>query len=698
MSPNRLAQETSPYLLQHRDNPVDWYPWGPDALERARAEDRPIFLSIGYAACHWCHVMEHESFEDEETAADLNRSFVSVKVDREERPDLDAIYMDAVQALTGQGGWPMSVFLTPDGRPFYGGTYFPNERRYGMPAFRDVLAALERAWREQRAEVESSAARLAEAIDRGSRLASAPIEPDEAFAGRLERAVGALRGAFDPVNGSWGGAPKFPQPMTIEFVLRMWTRGGDPEALEMARTTLERMAAGGIHDQVGGGFHRYATDAIWLVPHFEKMLYDNALLATAYLHAWQATGDSHYLAVSRRTLDYLLREMTTDEGAFAASQDADTEGHEGLTYVWTLRELEPILREDAPLFAAAYDVTPVGNWEGSSIPRRVLDDARLAERFGMTEEDVSSRLERARSALLSAREKRPQPPRDDKALAGWNGLAIGAFAQAGAMLEEPRYVAAAERAAGFLLGALRPDGRLRRSYKDGRASHQGVLEDHANLADGLLSLYEATGEGRWFSAARELVDQILAHFRAPDGGFFDTADDHETLITRPRSLQDNAVPSGSAMATLALLRLAALTGESSYRDAAEASLRLVADLAPRYPTAFAQWLSALDLAVGPIDEIAIVGEPLREDVQGLARVTREGFRPRQVLALGPPGAGADVPLLADRSELDGRATAYVCRGFVCDRPVTDPAELRARLAAAAGTTAVSGSFPAVPSS
>ncbi len=710
---NHLAGETSPYLLQHAHNPVDWFPWGREALERARLLDRPIFLSVGYASCHWCHVMAHESFEDPATAADLNAGFVAVKVDREERPDLDAIYMEAVQALTGQGGWPMSVFLTPDGRPFYGGTYFPAASRYGMPAFREVLAAVTRAWRGDRAQVEAAATRLAEAVaaQQAAPLAGA-AEGEEGGAsgsggasrlvgldGRplvarraqraaieeaaLERAVEVIEAGFDPAGGGWGQAPKFPQPMTIEFLLRRYVATGAELPLSMAQRSLDAMAAGGIHDQLGGGFARYSTDAAWLVPHFEKMLYDNAQLARAYLHGWQVTGEPRFRAVAESTLDYLVREMTVADGAFASGQDADTAGVEGGTYVWTAAQVAAALGSEAgTLFAAAYDVTPQGNWESRTILRRAATDAELAERFAMPEATVAERLAEARARLLARRAERPQPARDDKALAAWNGLAVAAFAEAAVALERDDYRAVAERAVGLLLERLVvADGRLRRSWKDGRASHDGVLEDHTHLAEGLLALYQATFEERWFVAARELMERVLARFADPAGGFFDTADDHERLIARPKAVQDNALPSGNAMAATVLLRLAAFTGEGRFRTAAEEALGLVVGLVERYPTAFAQWLVAMDLAARPMDEIALVGAPDDPQLAALLRVVRGRFRPQAVLAAARPEAtpGSAVPLLRERPQLGGRATAYVCHGFACQRPVTSPEELGGQL-------------------
>jgi len=697
MTANRLAGETSPYLLQHAHNPVDWYPWGAEALERARLLDRPIFLSIGYAACHWCHVMERESFEDPATAAFLNEHFVAIKVDREERPDLDAVYMDAVQAMTGSGGWPMTVFLAPDGRPFYGGTYFPNTRRHGLPSFLDVLAGVAGAWRERRPELEESATNLAARVARQVRLSEGEAALD---AGLLDAAVGALEAGFDAQHGGWGSAPKFPQPMAIDFLLRR-AAAGDARALPIARRALDRMAAGGIFDQLAGGFARYATDAAWLVPHFEKMLYDNAQLARVYVHAWALTGEPAYLRVATATLDFVAREMTLPDGVFAASLDADTGGEEGATYTWTADEVRDVLvgagLSDAwPLFAEAYDVTEAGNWEGRVIFRRVASDAGRAERHGRAPDEVADLLERARVALLAVRDRRPQPARDDKALAGWNGLMLGAFAEAAALLSRDgdpalgaaaaRYRALAERAADRLLAVLRgPDGRFLRSWKDGQARHTGTLEDQACMADGLLALYEATADERWFVAAGETADAILARFGDPAGGFHDTADDAEALVARPRSLQDNAVPSGGAMAATVLLRLAALTGEGRHVDAAEAALGVVGAAPAEHPTAFAQWLAAIDWHVGPVDEIAIVGDPADPRTERLAAVARGApghlrWRPRRVIAIGADPRVTAVPLLQGRFALRGLPTVFVCRGFACRQPVTEPEALAAILA------------------
>ena len=687
---NRLANETSPYLLQHAHNPVDWFPWGPDALTRAKLLDRPIFLSIGYAACHWCHVMERESFEDEATAAYLNEHFIAIKVDREERPDLDQVYMGAVQALTGGGGWPMSVFLTPEGRPFYGGTYFPDTPRHGLPSFRQLLDGIDLAWRTQRAELEQTGARLVAGLVAGARTAASEAPSPDV----LERAVTLIVQSSDAINGGWGGAPKFPQPMTIELLLRR-AAAGESRTLPVARRALDRMADGGIHDQLGGGFHRYSTDARWLVPHFEQMLYDNAQLARVYLHAWGLTGDPRYLAVAMGTLDYLLRELRTDDGAFAASQDADTGGVEGATFTWRAEEIREILGEDVALFSTAYGVTAGGNWEGATILSRLRTGAELAQLYGLPVRDVEGRLEGARERLLALRAARPQPARDDKALAAWNGLAIGTLADAARLLgfaadgtvpglaaAASRYREAAEQAATTILdGLLGPDGRLGRSWKDGRVSGQGVLEDYANLADGLLALHEATFDEHWFTTARALMDSVLERFTDPDGGFFDTATDHERLVTRPKDSQDNATPSGGAMATFVLLRLAALTGEGRYRTAAERAIATVTPLAVRYPTAFATWLQAIDLVLTDIAEIAVVGDLAEPATRELLREASAGYAPARVVAASAlEGSASAIPLLHDRPRLGGLPTAYVCRGFACRAPVTDAAALRAQLA------------------
>jgi uncharacterized protein YyaL (SSP411 family) len=597
--------------------------------------------------------------------------------------------MGAVQTMTGQGGWPMSVFLTPEGRPFYGGTYFPDEPRHGMPSFRQVLAGVRSAWTTQRADIEAAGARLVDALVQNQATAG-PASAALPAVSVLEAAASAIDAAFDDATGGWGRAPKFPQPMTLEALLRRHLAGGDPRPLAIARRSLDAMSAGGIHDQLGGGFHRYATDALWLVPHFEQMLYDNAQLARVYAHSWAVSGEPRDLATARGVLDYLLRELRTPDGGFAASQDADTEGTEGATFVWTADEVRATLGDDAPLFAAAYGVTDDGNWEGRTILSRVVDDGELAERFGIAEPAVEDRLAEARSRLFAWRATRPQPARDDKVLAAWNGLAIGALAEAARLLggsPDPevreageRYRDAAAVACGAVLDGLRaPGGRLRRSWKDGRASAEGVLEDYACLADGLLSLYEATFDERWYQEAVDLVESILRHFADPAGGFYDTADDGERLVVRPRDVQDNATPSGGAMATTVLLRLAALTGEGRYRSGAERALAGVASYLVRYPTGFAQWLCALEVAHAPVAEVALIGDPADPARARLVEVTARGYHPFRVLAATADPASTSVPLLRDRFALGGRATAFVCRDFACRQPVTEPEALAAPL-------------------
>jgi uncharacterized protein YyaL (SSP411 family) len=674
--PNRLVNETSPYLLQHAENPVDWYPWGEDAVRRAKAEDKPIFLSIGYAACHWCHVMEHESFENPAIAAIMNEHFVSVKVDREERPDLDDLYMKAVVAMTGQGGWPMSVFLTPTGTPFFGGTYYPPEPRGGMPSFPQILIGISKAWRERRVDIERAGAELLEAVRREN---AAGTRDDALTISTLEAAEGRLERGFDLARGGWGGAPKFPQPMTIEFLLRASVRAGEQSAITMASSTLTHMAHGGIYDQIGGGFHRYATDAVWLVPHFEKMLYDNAQLARVYAHAWQATGAPLCRRVAEETLDYLIREMTDPAGGLYSSTDADSEGEEGKYFVWTADEIFAALGDDAKLFAEAYGVTDEGNFEGKTILHVARDPQALAADRGITVESVETRLAAARIVLRDIRNTRVKPGLDDKVLTAWNGMALAALADAARIFERSDYLTAARANASFILREMQTDeGRLLRTWRRGRAKLNAYLEDYACFIDGLLALYEADFNPRWFTEAWRLADVMIAHFEDPAGGLFDTSDDHEMLPVRPKSLQDSATPSGNAMAATVLLRLAAFTGENRYREVAEGALRMVQPLPATYPTAFAQWLSALDFALARPKEIAIVGDPAGADTLALLRVARGGYRPNQVVAVG--GTFEDtIPLLTGRTPIDGHATAFVCENFACQLPVTDPDALAGQL-------------------
>ncbi len=625
---NRLADETSPYLLQHAENPVDWYPWGEEALSLARGEDRPILLSIGYAACHWCHVMEHESFEDAETAALMNEHFVSVKVDREERPDIDAVYMDAVVALTGHGGWPMTVFLTPDGEPFFGGTYFPPAPRHGLPSFREVLEAVAQAYRERRGEVAQSARQLVAAVRDSAELEPSNEPLTDSVLGDAAR---NLQRIFDPQWGGFGGAPKFPPASTLEFLLR---RG----ELDPATRTLDAMAAGGMYDLVGGGFHRYSVDERWLVPHFEKMLYDNALLVPAYLHAWVVTGEERYRRVAEESCEYLLRDLALPGGGFASSQDADTDGVEGLTYTWTAAEGVP-----------AELLEPFEH--GRSIIRGQLDPA-------------------LRSRLLEERSQRPQPARDDKAIAAWNGLALAALAEAGRRLSSEELLRAAAQLGDFLLGELSgPDGRLFRTWRNGRASIPGYLEDYADVAHGLIELHVATGDLRWLEEAKRLARLAVELFADETrGGFYMTAHDAEQLVARKKDLDDNPVPSGNSMLAHVLLRLARIYGDDELERHAVGVLRLMHTALGRVPSAFGWALCALDLYLSPPRELAIIGTPDDE----LARVALAPFEPNAVVAFGP---SEEVPLLVGKARVDGKPTLYVCERFACKAPVTDPAQI-----------------------
>ena len=677
---NRLAGQTSPYLLQHAHNPVDWYPWGEEALERARREDKPIFLSVGYAACHWCHVMERESFEDEATAALMNERFVSIKVDREERPDLDGIYMDAVQALNqGQGGWPMSVFLTPDGKPFYAGTYFPREPRFGMPSFTQVLTGLAEAWLARRDDVEQQGARLIDAIARAEAIPGST----EPLGVEIEReASDRLRHAFDPAWGGFGGAPKFPQPMTLDFLLRMAVRG-TADALDMVAVTLNRIAAGGIHDHVGGGFARYSTDATWRVPHFEKMLYDNAQLAQLYARSWLLTRDARHREIASSTLAYLAREMQHPDGGFFSSQDADSEGVEGKFFTWEWSELVDLVGEPV---AAAFGATSVGNWEGTNVLWRPEPVDVIAARYGMDAEDLRTQMDAARSALFRARERRVRPGTDDKVLTAWNALAIRAFAEAGRAFGEPELVRTATRCAAFVWDNLQDErGRLLRSWRNGSAGGPGFADDYALLSAAMLTLFETTADVRWFRAARWLGDELIRLFHdEAGGGFFQTGSDAERLVVRPKDLYDNAVPSANSAAAEALLRLALFTGEAGYERAGVSALRLVRDLMAHAPTGFGHALSALDLYVGPSREVAIVGEPTESaTVALLDEVFRVRYLPNAVVAASAPddGAADEVPLLRDRPQIEGRPTAYVCERFSCRIPVTDPPALAEQLVA-----------------
>ena len=682
--PNRLANETSPYLAQHQDNPVDWYPWGEEALSRARAQNMPILLSIGYAACHWCHVMAHESFEDADTAAIMNDLYVNIKVDREERPDLDTIYMEAVQALTGHGGWPMTVFLTPEGVPFYGGTYYPPEPRHGMPAFRDILRGVAQAYRERPDDVSHNADQLRERLQSGFGFGADTTEEGALDAAILDEAAQRLAANFDPLHGGFGSAPKFPQGMVLDFLLRQYVRTGSAATLALAETTLEKMARGGMYDQLGGGFHRYSVDERWLVPHFEKMLYDNAILVPVYLHAYQLTGKDLYRRVAIETLEWVAREMSDIDGGFYSSLDADSEGVEGKFYVWSLEELQRLLGpEDARLVAEYFGATARGNFEGTNILHLPRTIDVVAQRAGVEIERIGEALDRGRVILFAAREERVRPGRDEKVLTAWNGLMIRAFAEAATILGDDGYRVRAEDAANFLLRRLRrEDGRLLRSYKDGQSKLLGYLEDYAFLADGLLALYEATFAPRWLEEAQSLAEATIGLFwDAESGTFYDTGSDHETLIARPKTIFDNAIPSGSSVALEVLQRLATIYDRPSWRERTERVLVGMREPMQRHPTGFGRLLSALDFALATPQEVAIVGSLGFGDTSALLATVRSRFRPNTVLAVREPGTREAIQpaLLRSRNLVEGRATAYVCERYACQRPVTTPRELAAQL-------------------
>ena len=656
---NRLADETSPYLQQHKDNPVDWYPWGEEAFAKAKAQDKPILLSVGYAACHWCHVMAHESFEDEETARVMNELFVNVKVDREERPDVDAVYMEAVQSMTGHGGWPMTVWLTPEGRPFYGGTYFPKTPRAGMPAFTQICRAVAQTWKERREDILDQASRLTGMLQAAAQFTPAdePVPTREA----IDDAAAKLAEQFDTAWGGFGRAPKFPQPDLYELLLRAHARSGDEATLAMVTTSLDAMASGGIYDHLGGGFHRYSVDREWLVPHFEKMLYDQALLARLYLHAWQVTGEERYRQVAAETIDYVRRDLHHPGGGFSSSEDADSEGVEGKFYVWSVAEVRDVLGDAADAAIEWWGITPAGNFEGANIlTRPVRGDLIRPEP-----------VEKARQALFAAREKRVRPGLDDKVLTEWNALFLSTLAEAGAAMGREDWLEDARANADFLLGALRrEDGRWLRSWQRGQPRHLAYAADHAALVAAFCRMAEATGEAMWIDEARATADALLDLFWDDEvGGVFTVGRDAEQLITRAKDLIDNVIPSANGSAAVALVRLAALTGEERYRERAEQILQLVAEPLRRHPTAFAHLLGAVDLLNAPVTEIAVVGD--RPD---LVRAVQSRFLPNAVLAWGEPYPS---PLFEGRTE----GLAYVCRNYACQRPTDTVEELLAQLAA-----------------
>jgi len=717
---NRLSNQSSPYLLQHAHNPVDWFPWGEEALSKAKAEDKPIFLSIGYAACHWCHVMAHESFEDPETAAFMNEHFVNIKVDREERPDLDTIYMQVTVAMTGSGGWPMSVFLAPDLKPFYAGTYFPPVRRYNMPSFKEILSGLANAWKMDRNEVLKAGQQVVTHLQSQNKNQKSELLTREHY----DAIAASITNSYDWGYGGWGAAPKFPQAMTLEFMLAHSVSNHQPEHLKLIKHCLHAMARGGMYDVIGGGFSRYSTDNFWRVPHFEKMLYDNALLVRAYSHAWQVTKEPAFKRIVEETLEFIMREMTHPQGGFYSSLDADSEHEEGKFYVWTLDEIRGVLKEDSEFFETAYGISAKGNWEGRTVLQRSMDDSSLAAHFQLDPELIPAKLRESHLKLLSVRSSRIRPGTDDKVLTAWNGLMLAAFAEAARMPETPAlpgtarqgkcapgtsvasdseetsqpsrglprreehpprndiYLQAATRSAEFLLNEMRPNGQLRRSWREGKTTNEVFLEDYAALILGLLELYQTDFNVRWFKSARELADEMIEKFSDPQGGFFDTPNDSKTLLIRPKDIQDNATPSGNALACEALIKIAGFTDNGRYRDLAEEALMLVSDYALRAPTGFARWLSAGDAlrALGKMKQIAVMGEAGEENFERMIQIVRAEYRPGMIISASPHPPSDGAPnLLHERVMMNGKATAYVCEGFVCKQPATDPDELEKHL-------------------
>ncbi len=679
--PNRLIHEQSPYLRQHAYNPVDWYPWGEEALSRARAENKPILLSIGYSACHWCHVMERESFEDPETARLMNDLFVPIKVDREERPDLDQIYMDAVQAFSGRGGWPLTMFLTPEGGPFFGGTYFPPQDRHGLPAFKRVLVSVAQAYRERVQDVAHNVEKITQAVAAMSGYSAPQGEVPQTI---VVEAAAALTRHYDRTYGGIGQAPKFPNSFAFSLLLRALDISADPALAEMVDRTLTHMAKGGIYDQIGGGFHRYSVDQQWLVPHFEKMLYDNALLSRLYLDAARALDRGEFLDIAREIFDYVLREMTSPEGGFYSTQDADSEGEEGKFFLWTQDEVRSILGPDlAPIAQRYFDVSAEGNFEGKNILHRTIDAAEAARLFELSEPEIERKIAEIKRRLFQAREHRVKPARDEKMLAAWNGLMIGSMAEGALVLADPRLLQAATRAADFVMTTMWDGHALKRSCKDGAARFNAYLEDYASMANALLDLYEASLDTRYIVQARALMDVVLDRFRdRENGGFFFTSDDHERLITRPKPMFDGSTPSGNSEAVLALLRLHTYVGEEAYLREAERTLKLFGGLMMQQPMGFVHMLEALDREHRGAQEIVLVGNPEADDFkQWRERIGLMYLPNRALFAVNPaaPAAGFVPEAARDKTQLDGRLTAYVCRGFTCSPPQTSLAGLEAEL-------------------
>ena len=676
MHTNRLAEETSPYLLQHAHNPVDWYPWGEEAFAKAKKEDKPILLSIGYSACHWCHVMEKESFEDEETAKAMNDNFVSIKVDREERPDLDAIYMEAVQALTGSGGWPMTVFLTPDRKPFFGGTYFPPDEGHGIPSFKRILTAISEAYKARKQEVVKDAEELHKRLNE-------KITTERAELNKLPIEVAFLQldSSFDKINGGFGRAPKFPQPTALELLIRIGRKQGFAQAGKIVEFSLLKMARGGVYDHLGGGFHRYSVDSRWLVPHFEKMLYDNALLSRVYLHNYQISKSPISRKVVEETIDCVLREMTNPKGGFYSTQDADSEGEEGKFYLWAKEEIKKVLGNDTEIFCTYYGVTEEGNFEGKNILNIPKEPSEVASMLKISISRLEETIRECRKKLLAERNRRVKPARDDKALASWNGLMLSSISETARVLARKDYLNAAEKNAEFILSTVK-DGRLLHVWKDETAKINGYLEDYAFFAEGLIELYQSTFNPKWLAEAQRLASVIIDHFEdKTNGGYYDTSDDHEQLIARPKSFFDSAVPSGGSVATQVMLKLLAYTGDTRFSKSAENALKSVSTQIENYPTGLTNWLIALDHLLNPPKEVAIVGNLDAEITKKMLSVIWETYRPDIIVALQPAGKdySKTIPLLKDRVQLRGETTVYVCRNFTCELPTSDPEKMRITL-------------------
>ena len=675
---NRLSESTSPYLLQHSENPVDWYPWSEEALDLAKSEDKPIFLSVGYAACHWCHVMAHESFEDPETASVMNENFINIKVDREERPDIDALYMNAVVAMTGQGGWPMSVFLTPDGKPFYGGTYFPPVPRFNMPSFKDLLQQIAELWQEDRTDLLTKSDQLTDQINNTPGLTPAVEGIDKDI---FPDAAQVIFRRFDWTNGGWGAAPKFPQASVIEFLFRQSDRNDDKLAMDMATKTLDAMAMGGMYDIIGGGFHRYSVDEFWLVPHFEKMLYDNAQLLETYLHAWLITGNETYRNTALETLEFMNRELRDLGGGYYSSLDADSEGEEGTYYIWSQDEISEALQDDAlvEIVTEAFGFSNKGNFEGKNIPTWRTSINELAESRNVSAEYIAAQIDEAKSKLLQFRSQRIRPGLDDKVLMSWNGLTLKALSIAARVLSSETIQKNALDLADFLLEEMVVEGKLMRSWRKGKSNFTAYLEDHASLGLGLLELYQVDFNDRWYQAALRQADEILANFKDPRGGFFDTRHDHEQLIARPKGLQDSPLPSGNTLAVTLLLKLAALTGDGRFSDPAESAIRAIQSNAAQYPSAFGGWLCAADFGLGPQLQLALIGNRDEPAFKKLLDVPNQQFLPRLVMASAPAVSDHGPNLLDGKEQIDGSPTAYLCQGFACKLPTTSADELRTQI-------------------